>query len=410
MNKNRLWPIFLVVFLNMLGFGIIIPIIRDLTEILVINSNLNSNYFAIYSGILMASYSFFQFIFSPLLGRLSDIKGRKFVLIISLTGSIISYLMWAISNTYIFFLLSRVLAGITGASISVAQSYIADLTTDKDRAKHMGILGATFGLGFIVGPFLGGILSQIEIVNENNNMIKYNRYAAIGIASAATSLVNLVWIIIGLKESVYRKNTGAMGLKSITLFHKVQGISGIRNKNIARLILIYFFMQLGFNHIEAILAWDLKNRFGLDAKNTGYFFAFMGIILVIVQGGIYRVFIKTTKLIKISQIGMLVLIFGFTLMPISYPLEVASLSIAVLAFGMGISNPSIMTLASLKTNKEDQGLIMGIMQSFGSLSRIIAPIFSTFVYDVINHSFPYLISAILLIIGLILSKGIHDTK
>jgi MFS family permease len=392
----------------MLGFGIIIPVIRDLTEILVNNSGYSPDYYAFYAGILMASYSFFQLIFSPMLGRASDLYGRKVILIVSVVGSIISYLMWAISHSYIFFLVSRIVSGVTGANLSVAQSYIADVTTEKDRAKYMGLMGAIFGMGFILGPFFGGLASTIDINQYSNGLIDFNRFGAIGILTAILSIVNLLWIIFGLSESRISRHSEKNKVKTNQFkIFRFMNIKMIDNKHIIRLFLIYFVMQLSFNHIEAILAWDLKDRFNLDTRETGYFFAYMGIIMAIVQGGIYRFLLKKHSLLKLSSIGAIFLLLGFVLMPLSYPLLLVSGTIMVLAFGMGISNPSIMTLTSIYTNKEEQGVTMGVLQSFGSLSRVIAPLSATIAYDTFSHASPYIISGILILVGLILIRKLR---
>lgn len=413
MKKFKLWPIFIVVFFNMLGFGMIIPVIRDLTEILVNNSGYNPNYYAVYAGVLMASYSFFQLIFSPILGRISDLYGRKVILVTSVVGSIISYLMWSISQDYLFFLLSRVISGITGANLSVAQSYIADVTkSDKERAKNMGIVGAIFGIGFILGPFFGGLLSVINISQYNYKMIEFNRFGVIGLFTASLSFINLIWIIFGLEETVKgaktvktkptdHRRSEAEPKKKFAIY-KFLNVKMINNNQIKRLILIYFFMQLGFNHIEAVLAWDLKDRFGLDTEKTGYYFAFMGIIMAFVQGGLYRGLIKKYSLINLSQVGAALLVVGFFIMPFSNPLLITSIPIILLAVGMGISSPSIMTLTSVSASESEQGITMGILQSFGSLSRVIAPLTATFAYDTVLKSSPYFISSALLLFGLLL--------
>lgn len=406
--QKKLWPLFIVVFLNMLGFGIIIPVIRDLTEILVNNSGYDSRYYAFYAGILMASYSLFQLIFSPLLGRASDIYGRKSILIISVIGNIISYLMWAVSHSYVFFLMSRIISGITGANMSVAQSYIADVTNKENRAKYMGLLGAIFGIGFILGPFFGGIVSTININHTASNMTVFNRFGAIGLLTATLSFINLLWIIFGLSESPRHKKqaaeeevTDVANCKQSKIL-RFLNIRMIKNKHIVSLYLIYFIMQLGFNHIEAVLAWDLKDRFSLNTRDTGYFFAFMGVVMAIIQGGVYRVLLKKHSLIKLSQVGSVFLLIGFLLMPLSYPLWIVAGTIIILAFGMGISSPSIMTLTSIHTSNEEQGVTMGMLQSFGSLSRVIAPLSATIAYDTLSHATPYIISGGLMVISLIL--------
>ncbi|RME91038.1 MAG: MFS transporter [Candidatus Hydrogenedentota bacterium] len=386
-KKASLGSIYFVIFLDMLGFGTLIPVIRDFTKLLIENSKMDTVHFATYSGILMSTYSIFQFIFAPMLGRLSDRYGRRPVLLFSVFGNVISYFIWAISNSFWLFLISRVISGATGGNISVAQSYIADVTTRENRAKAMGLMGAIFGLGFILGPFLGGVLSNIDISHVSIFGIPFNRFSMIGIFTMGLSIINLVWLLWKVAEPEV-KRPKFQSLRQ--LINPAVLLKEFRNPDLGKLFLINFLLSIAFVHLESTLSWDLLDRFKLDTENTGYFFAYLGIIMVIVQGGIYRRFAKTGKEVSLTHFGLALTALMLLLIPFSYPLALMMVTIALLALGMGFANPSITALISLRASETEQGLSLGISQSFGSLARVLAPVTATALYDNLSHSAPFL--------------------
>jgi len=399
---NKLISIYIVVFLDMLGIGIMIPVIRDFTEFLVIESGYKTTNYATFAGVLMASYSLFQFFFAPILGRLSDIFGRKRVLQLSIIGNIISYFIWAITSNYAIFLFSRIISGMTGGNISVAQSYIADATNSGNRAKYMGLFGAVLGVGFIVGPFLGGVFSMIDLTTYSNKVIKFNHFSFIGVATMVLSIINLIWVQMSVhnirKEQVVHEKWYRL---------KISSMQTVRSKRLKLIIISYFFMSLGFMHIEATLAWDLKDRFELNTENTGYYFAFMGLIMALVQGGIYRILLKKYSIDKIINIGLLSLSIGMFLMIMKIHLFYTAIVTIVLAFGMGISSPSFLTITSNSASEEEQGITLGVLHSFGSLARIIAPISATLIYDHIGEIYPYIASGLIIITSMIVINRSH---
>lgn len=409
-NKKHLWPVYLVVFIDMLGFGMIIPVIRDYTQYLVENTPIETSSYATYSGILMASYSFFQFIFAPILGRLSDVYGRKKLLILSVLGNVISYFMWIISHNYWFFLFSRIVSGATGGNISIAQSYIADNTDKEERAKYMGIMGALFGMGFILGPFFGGLLSTVDMTIFNSNVIIYNPFSAIGLGTMVLSGLNIILIIYLMPGATVKdenqSDDGLLlgreeGMPSRKPIYHIASLKLIKNSNLMIIFGAFFIFSLGFVHVEATLAWDLLDRFHLNAKETGYFFAYMGIVMAIIQGLIYRKLVIKNSLHRLAILGAFILSTGLVLMPLGESIMITGGVTVILAFGMGIGNPSLLTLASVVSDETEQGVSMGIMQSLGSLARIIAPLTATWAYDNIAHNSPYLISSGLILISLL---------
>lgn len=413
-KKPSLLPLYVVVFLDVLGFGIIIPVVRDYTELLVIMSNYESQNFAFLSGVLMTSYSLFQFLFAPILGKLSDRYGRRLVLIISVFGNVLSYFLWAVSQSYLLFLFSRILSGVTGGNISVAQSYVADVTTKKDRAKIMATLGAFFGVGFTVGPFLGGMLSVYDMSNVSFLMLHFNRFSTIGLVVMLLSIANLIWIFLRVGEtnqyipSKENRNTIiAVPQKDKNLSPKNKQTKNNQKFSVVSiwmevgrplfggLFLLNFFYMLAFVSFESLMAWDLKDRFAHDTRMTGYFFAYIGILLSLVQGLIYRLAIRRFNERQLLGFGLLALSFSLLLLPVLPTYLWVLLDMIPLILGVGFINPSINALVSLYASEKEQGGVLGLLQSFGAMARALAPVLATFIYDEISVSLPFFIAGLL---------------
>ena len=405
-----------------------IPVIRNFTKYLVDSSGYEATKgdYAIYAGILMASYSLFQFIFSPILGRLSDKYGRKPILLLSVGGNVLSYFFWAISNNFAFFLFSRIISGATGGNISVAQSYIADITSKSERAKYMGLVGAVFGIGFVVGPFFGGILSKLNLsyVSEiTNNMLKFNHFSSVGIGMMFLSIISLIWIKAKVPETikngrllnpidVNHKTKNNQAPRSNSGLYNIFKLRGVGKKEITTVFLVFFIMSLGFVHVESILSWDLQDRFHLDSQTdtgdsseTGYFFAYMGIVMALVQGGLYRYLVIKFSLATLAKSGILILSFALYAMVYASPLVVAGIVIAIMAVGYGIANPSLMTMVSVHSGEDEQGVNVGIMQSLGAIARLIAPGIATTAYAKMGIASPYLIAGSLLLLCFTILHG-----
>jgi len=405
--KKGLPIVYLVAFIDMLGFGTIIPIISYFTEHLVTNSNLDITYKAFYGGILMSSYSLMQFIFAPILGRLSDKYGRRPVLFLSVFGNVLGYAMWAISNNFWFFLASRLISGGTGGNISVAQSYIADVTTDKERAKYMGMFGALFGLGFIFGPALGGMMSKFDISNLSVGWLTLNKFSMVGVVTLVLSLINLLLIGFALVEPINRKANIRLQKKVAAFSNLVRHLGGGKT---GRLFLVYFLISLSFVNLEASFAWDLMNRFKLEKHQTSYIFVYLGIMMALIQGGLYRSLLKRYSELSLMKVGLAVTALGLIVLVAFDQYGLLFLSVFLLALGMGMGNPSITALASLYSSKDEQGVNLGMLQSYGSLARVIVPFTALYIYSKVDPAMPYYMGIGLAVLALLFAIKLPEPK
>ena len=389
-RKSSLYLIYFVVFLDVLGFGIIIPIIRDITIFLSKKSQLTMEPVTL-SGILMSSYSLAQFIFAPILGRLSDIYGRKKPLLLSVFGNVISYFMWMVSQTYGVFLISRLISGMTGGNISIAQSYLADITNKKDRAKAMGMFGAVFGIGFVLGPFIGSILIDYDMTVFNQLGAYLHPFSSIGAVCAILSFLNLVLIIFNLEESLpessYRRE------KSWRFLYTWPSLKLENRLNMINLFSVSFAFSISFMLLEATLAWDLLTKFNLSTKETGFYFAGMGLFMVAIQGGIYRKLQVIFPLHNLIKKNLLLLGIAFLFFPFSHNIIIFTLILSLIAFSISVLNPSISAQTSLLSDESTHGIYLGILQSLSSMVRSFIPFVATFLYGYVNPVAPSILAA-----------------
>lgn len=349
-NNKSLMTIFLIVFIDLLGFGIILPLLPYIAE----------KYSAgpLQIGLLTATYSFFQLIASPILGRLSDRYGRKKLLIFSQLGSAFGYLILGLAGNLPLLFLSRIIDGITGGNISIAQAYIADVTDKKNRAKGMGILGAAFGLGFIFGPAIGGFLSKFS-------------YAAPAYFATGVSLLSVLATVFFLKESVDEK----IAIKSpktkldLAEFKRVISISPV-----GLLIFVFLILNFAFSIMQGNFALWTQKTFNFGPTNNGWLFAYVGIIAVLVQLKILPFLVKKFKEKTILYISLFFMFLGLILIPLSRQPNYLYLALIFLPIGNGLANPTIQALASENVPPEEYGGTLGILQSAGSLGRILGPI------------------------------------
>ncbi len=346
---SPLLVIFLTVFIDMVGFGIVIPVLPLYAE--------HFHATPLQIGWLTGIYSGMQIIFTPLLGRLSDRVGRRPVLIVSLAGTAIGFLVmgWASSLTLLF--VARIIDGATGGNISTAQAYIADVSTPENRSRSMGIIGAAFGLGFTFGPMIGGIMSRIS-------------YGAPFYFAAALAAVNVVLLYFILPESLSKeyRSTPHQRIPFAEVFQHGHG------RLFGTIVVTYFFTITGFAIMTTLFALLTNRHFGYDARQTGYLFGFIGIISVILQGGLIGRLVKIFGETALARTGLFFLAVSLTLLPLAHSLPMLLVVCGAIAIANGLVNPTLNGLASQMIDRSYQGRALGLMQAAGSVGRLVGPL------------------------------------
>lgn len=382
--------IFLTIFIDLLGFGIVIPLLAFFAR----------QYGATGKtvGIVVGVYSLMQFIFSPMWGRLSDRIGRRPVLLISLAGSVIGYTLFAFSRDLVALFVARMIAGIAAANIGTAQAYIADSTTPENRARGMGLIGAAFGLGFILGPPVGGLLSHVGTTRHlPGNLLP-------GLAAAALSLTALLLALSSLEES--RSIVVAPRRRMAPQFDPEVWKSIATAPGLRIVFLTFFLIILAFSGMETTVTLFGRDRFNFTARDLGYFFGFMGIIVASIQGGGIGALTRRFGERRLVLAGAAFLAAGFALVPAVENPRMLYFVAILIALGQGISYPSLSSLTSRTSGPGDHGSMLGIQASIGSLARIIGPLLAGFIYDAFGNRGPFFSSAILSALAFVIALGL----
>ena len=347
--RSPLFVLYLTVFIDLMGFGIVIPILPLYAQ------DFQATPLAI--GWLTGIYSGMQIIFTPILGRLSDRFGRRPVLLISIIGTAIGFALMGVAQSLTLLFVARILAGITGGNISIPQAYIADVTAPEKRSHAMGMIGAAFGLGFTFGPLIGGLMSQIS-------------YGAPFFFAAGLAVVNAVLIYLILPESLSREHRAKPHEEASTAEVFRHG----RGAMFALVVATYFFLIAGFAIMTTLFALFTARRFGYDAQANGYLFGFVGLVSVIVQGGLIGRLVKKFGEVALTRAGMVLTTVSLALLPLSNNLTILLLTCAGLSIGSGLASPPLSGLASQMIERTWQGRALGVMQSAGSTGRLIGPL------------------------------------
>jgi multidrug resistance protein len=353
-KRSPLPIIFTTIFIDMVGFGIVIPVLPLYAE----GSRFGAT--PLQLGLLVGIYSLLQLIFSPLFGKLSDRVGRKPVLLLSVIGTAAGFFVMGAANTLWMLFLARIIDGASGGNISTAQACIADVTPPDQRSKSMGLIGAAFGLGFIFGPAIGGVLS------------KYSLSAPFYFAGAL-AILNAVFILVRLPET--------HGPEHRMQAHEKAKISDVFSHGhgllIGTIFAAYFLSIAGFSMMTTLFALFNQNRFGYDAAHTGYILAYVGTLGVLIQGGLLRRLLKKPIEKQLAVTGAALLAISMFLLPLCNSLTALLLVSAGIAFGNGFMTPTLNGLASRSADRRTQGRTLGLMQSAGSFGRFVGPLFAT---------------------------------
>ena len=374
-NKKAFTIIFLTVFIDLLGFGLVIPILPTYAKELGASN--------IQVGFLAGIFSAMNFFFTPFMGSYSDRIGRRPIILLSIAANVIGYLIFGIAGSLTLFVLSRLVNGIGSSNIAAAQAYISDITKPEDRTKYLGMIGAAFGLGFVFGPAAGGFIKA------------HYGFEWVGFTAAILCGINFLSAYFFLPESIKEKNPS-----SPIRFVPFRDYANALQKPLLREILMLWVIYImAFTMMQTVSALLWKEHYGLDEKHIGFVFAMIGIASAVAQGGLVGILSKKLGTNKILLLGCVLMFIGLGIIPLvpkDYFWTGTILWICFIAMGGGCLTPSLQSLVSLISPPNEQGRMLGLSQSLGSLSRVVGPAISGFAYD-IHFSTPYFIGSGLMV-------------
>jgi MFS family permease len=413
-SKRARSAIFLTVFVDLLGFGIVIPILPLYAKAIADHPSHwmeSVNQFiglggagttpgAFWAGVGFLSYSLMQFIASPILGRASDMVGRKPVLWISLVGSAIGYLMLALTSRFEWMLAARILDGITGGNISVAQAAMADSSELEERSKVMGMIGAAFGLGFVLGPALAGVLSGSAF---GHHLLATRGWHLPFFVAAGLSLLASLMVAFWLPETLTAE------VRARARSHESRGhalVKAMKRTGMPQILGVALLSMAGFAMMEGTFALLVHDRFQFQQREVGYLFAGIGVLLVIYQGGLVRVVAKRIPERVALITGLVLMALALPLMPKAAWMWPFLLILVPLSWGSGMGNTAGTALASQLTPPEDQGALFGVMNAMTGVGRIIGPAVGTFIFARWGGQSTYTVAGLTLGLALMLALTI----
>jgi multidrug resistance protein len=384
-SRKALAFIFCTVFLDLLGVGILIPVIPFFVR------QFNEN--ALMVGLLALSYSAAQFIAAPALGILSDRYGRRPVLLICVVGTALGDFLFGFANTLWLLFAARLFDGFTGGNISIAQAYIADVSSPKDRTKNFGLIGAAFGVGFIVGPALGGWLSQFSLHTP-------------AFVAGILSLITAAFGFFILPESLppERRQRTPIALKELNPL-KLVG-RALRRPALRRFLIVIFAQNLAFSGLATNFTLFTFVRFGLGPQQNGGIFAYIGVVSALMQGVITGRLAKQFSEQRLALVGLGVMTLGYVGIALAPEVWTLYPAMTLIAVGGGLATPSLTSIISKRVSQRQQGSILGAAQALDSLALVVGPVWAGFAFDYLGTSAPYWTGAGWLVVATLLVASV----
>lgn len=415
LKRKPLVIIFLTLFLDLVGFSIIFPLFPQLAKYYFEVDR--ENYFlniifnfiqkwsqdgiqpiVIFGGILSALYSFLQFLTAPLWGKVSDIIGRRPVLLISVFFLSISYLLWFFSGSFTLLIFARLIGGIMSGNISTATAVVADVTDESKRSRGMAVIGIAFALGFIFGPALGGLLALIRLDELYPFLVDFgvNPFSVPALLAFVLSVFNFLFLVKYFKETLPKSKRGKS--KSSRTINILKLFSPLPYKGVSLINFSYFFFLISFSGMEFTLTFLAFDRFGYTSLQNAYMFIFIGFILIFVQGGFVRRRAREFGEKNFVLTGLVSITLSLLIIGLSGNEKILYLGLFFLATGASMTIPCLTTLVSLYTPKKEQGHSIGIFRSLGALARVCGPFIASICYWQLGDQFSYFLGAFFLLL------------
>lgn len=375
-GRPGLGVLFSVIVVDLVGFGIVVPILPFWAESYGANGK--------WLGLLLASYAAMQFLCAPAWGRLSDRIGRRPVMLLTIAGTALSLLVLGLADSLLAVFIARILGGAFGANISVATAYLTDVTDEAERTRWMGMIGASFAVGFTLGPPLGGVLSRVG-------------HGAPMLFAAAMAGLNLLWAAARLREPERHAERPELTA--------TRRLDVLRQPVVGRLCAIYFLFSIAVTQLETTFAFLMSHRYGFDELGVGLVLLAMAVLMGGIQGGGMKRISARFSDRRLIGVGLSTLAIGFAAVPWPRSVAVLMLPLALAAVGRAISQPAMMSLVSLEADERSRGVVMGVFQSSASAARVVGPLAAGALYDA-GHALPYLFAAALTVIAALTARRV----
>lgn len=414
-SRSVLKLVFFTLFLDLVGFSIIFPLFPSMLTyymeqeggsglIGAVVSGLEQftrlaggpgdfGIVVLFGGVLSALYSLLQFLFAPLIGSLSDRFGRRPVLLVSIAGIAVSYVLWFFAGRFALLVLARVLGGIMAGNISTASAVVADVTDVKNRSKGMAIIGMAFGLGFVLGPAIGGLSAGINLLEHWPGLAQYgvNPFSMPALAALCLSVVNLGYVAAKFKET-HPRDAGASerlsrSINPIALF-RTEAYPGVTRTNLTN-----FLFLTAFSGMEFSLTFLAMDRLGYGPRQNAYMFVFIGVTLALVQGGYVRRRAAVIGPKRMSIHGLLLTIPGLVTIGLAESTALLYVGLFFMAVGSAQVIPCLTALASIYAPPEEQGRVLGVFRSLGALARALGPLLACVAYWQLGSANAYYVGA-----------------
>ncbi|MDF1836238.1 MAG: MFS transporter [Planctomycetota bacterium] len=422
---------FLTVFLDMVGFSILFPLFPDMLRHYIGEEGTASfvgriaetlgrwvgaedplqslAVHAFFGGLLGSIYSLCQFLMAPIWGSLSDRFGRRRILLITLFGTVLGYVAWIFADTFLLLLLSRLLGGIMAGNISTASAAVADVTTERNRAHGMGMIGAGIGLGFVFGPAIGGISASWDVLQQFPEWAHFGLHPFSGPAFLALcmALFNFVWAAKSFPETLDPKNHAGEGERTLRPWANLKklGHPGLRRANMA-----YFFYFLVFGSMEFTLTFLASDRLQYGPRQNMWMFVFVGLMIALIQGGFVRRLAPKIGEVRLAFVGMAATLPGLVMVGMTQTTGMLYGGLFFLAAGSALVMPCLSALVSRYAPVQHQGLALGVFRSLGSLSRTIGPLLGGLLFYAIAPWAPYFLGAAALVWPLMLARALPQPE
>jgi MFS family permease len=378
-RKGSMITVFLVVLIDLLGFGIVLPLLPFYAQ--------NFNAGPVIIGLLYSVYSFSQLIFSPIWGSYSDKFGRRPIMLLSTFGAVMAYILFGLADSLLVLFLSRILAGVMGGNIATAQAYISDITDKSNRARGMGVLGAAFGLGFVFGPAMAtGLINETfqqfvaqSISADFGAWMLNNRYGLPGFFAAFLSFTSFLMVMFKLPETVDKEHPEEHSQKRLSVFTPAfwKELSGSADTNKKGLLLPLlsgsFLLSFGESTLYSAFPLFCEKVLGMSAEQVGIQFFYIGVIAVIVQGGLIRPLTKRFGEKNLFLTGSVFVIVGLASIPFSGSIAMLSVFLGIMAVGKSLNTPTIFSLVSQQASEQNYGRVLGTNQGLSGMGRVIGP-------------------------------------